>query len=168
MFWSTLLDLLHRQTDPEPFKLSSFIPMPKQYNFMLWWNTFSNHFNLFHHTTFFLLFKVQKNVSFHDVTSETTCLFQGRQVAILATCWNSVIHSTKCYYAEYFKTAWYWAEYEWLSSECHYAECWYAECHHSVECRGADHTKFMNTIYKPTIFLQKGNVLVQDYKISVL
>jgi len=35
--WSTLLDLLHRQTDPEPFKLSSFIPMPKQYNFMLWW-----------------------------------------------------------------------------------------------------------------------------------
>ena len=82
--WSTLLDLLHCQTDPEPFKLSSFIPMPKQYNFMLWWNTFSNHFNLFHHTTFFFLFKVQKNVSFHDVTSETTCLFQGRQVVISA------------------------------------------------------------------------------------
>jgi hypothetical protein len=40
---------------------------------------------LFHHTTFFFLFKVQKNVSFHDVTSETTCSFQGRQVAILMT-----------------------------------------------------------------------------------
>jgi hypothetical protein len=55
--WSTLLDLLHCQTDPEPFKLSAFIPMPKQYNFMLWWNTFSNHFNLFHHTIVFLSFQ---------------------------------------------------------------------------------------------------------------
>jgi hypothetical protein len=44
--------------------------------------------------SFFFPFKVQKNVSFHDITSEMTCLFQGRQVAILATCWNSVIHST--------------------------------------------------------------------------
>ena len=72
--------------------------MPKLYNFMTWWNTFSNHFNLFHHTTFFFLFNVQKNVSFHDVTSKMTCSFQGRRVAILATRWNSVIHSTSCFF----------------------------------------------------------------------
>jgi hypothetical protein len=50
---------------------------------------------LFHHTTFFFLFKVQK--TFHLWGHFSDNFIQGRQVAIIATRWNSVIHSTQVY-----------------------------------------------------------------------
>ena len=90
--WSTLLRLLHRQTDPEPFKLSSFIPMPKQYNFMLWWNTFSNHFNLFHHTTFFFSFQSTEKrfISWRHFRDD---LFVSRSSSCYSSSWLKFRHS---------------------------------------------------------------------------
>ena len=78
-----------------PSRRVAFIPIPKQFNFITCWNTFSNHFNLFHHTTFFFLFKVQK--TFHLWGHFSDNFIQGRQVAIIATRWNSIIHSTQVY-----------------------------------------------------------------------
>jgi len=66
--------------------------MPKQYNFMLWWNTFSNHFNLFHHTTFFFPFQSTEKrfISWRHFRDD---LFVSRSSSCYSSSWLKFRHS---------------------------------------------------------------------------